>query len=200
MARIAVADSSRGSIADSIARVRQDSINRAQPGYVVDSVLPVEEEIRRFHNTLGRRTIGLSGGTTTRDALVRTLIGALERNDEQALRRLVVDRAEFGFLVYPTSPHTRPPYRLSPDIVWLQRSAGTEKALTRLLQRFGGRPSGFAGYACEEAPAHQGSNRIWGPCVVRLRNHTGDSAPLQLFGPIIERDGMYKFLSLANGL
>ena len=34
--------------ADSVARARQDSINRATPGYVIDSLLPPEEEARRF--------------------------------------------------------------------------------------------------------------------------------------------------------
>ena len=33
---------------DSVARARQDSINRTLPGYVVDSILPIEEEVRRF--------------------------------------------------------------------------------------------------------------------------------------------------------
>src|SRR3954471_18553957 len=38
---------------DSIARARQDSVNRAQPGYVVDSILPTEEAVRRFKQSLG---------------------------------------------------------------------------------------------------------------------------------------------------
>src|SRR5678815_1044414 len=42
--------------ADSIARARQDSINRASPGYVIDSVLPVEEELRRFRAAVGGTT------------------------------------------------------------------------------------------------------------------------------------------------
>jgi hypothetical protein len=36
--------------ADSVARARQDSINRATPGYVIDSLLPPEEEARRFRD------------------------------------------------------------------------------------------------------------------------------------------------------
>src|SRR5688572_10152652 len=99
---------------DSIARVRQDSLNRAQPGYVIDSVLPVEEEIRRFQATLGDRPYALSGGAADRTSLVRSFVEAIERHDERALQRLVVDRAEFGYLIYPDSPNTRPPYRLSP--------------------------------------------------------------------------------------
>jgi hypothetical protein len=196
-AALAVSDSAAR---DSAARARQDSINRAQPGYVIDSVLPVEEEMRRFQATLGDRPVTFSGGAATRDALVRAFIDAIERKDERSLRRLVVDRAEFAFLIYPTSPNTKPPYRLSPDIVWMQRSAATDKSVTRLLQRFGGQAAGYVGYSCTDTAVHQGQNRVWTQCVVRLRTPAGDSAAMRLFGPIVARAGTYKFLSLASGL
>src|SRR5512138_1154903 len=48
--RSAAADSTS---ADSIERARQDSINRSQPGYVVDSARPPEEDLRRFRDVLG---------------------------------------------------------------------------------------------------------------------------------------------------
>jgi hypothetical protein len=185
---------------DSVARARQDSINRAQPGYVIDSVRPVEEEIRRFQATLGAPLVAFGGGAPNRDALVQAFIDATERGNEAALRQLVVDRAEFAFLVYPTSPNTKPPYRLSPAIVWMQRSAGTDKSVTRLLQRFGGRPSGYLGYSCDDPPVVQGANRLWMGCVVRLRTAGGNPTELRLFGPIVERAGTYKFLSLTSGL
>ena len=185
---------------DSVARARQDSINRAQPGYVIDSLLPVDEEIRRFQSSSGERPVGFGGGARSRDALVRSFFDAIERSDDRSLRRLVVDRAEFAFLVYPTSPNTKPPYRLSPDLVWMHRSATTDKAATRLLQRFGARGAHYAGYSCVDPGTQQGANRLWMQCVVRLRTPGGDSAAVRLFGPIIERAGTYKFLSLANGL
>ena len=189
-----------GGAGDSIARVRQDSINRAQPGYVIDSILPVEEEIRRFQAALVDRPQTLSGGAADRTSLVRSFVEAIERNDERALQRLVVDRAEFGYLIYPDSPNTRPPYRLSPEIVWLQRSAATGKAISRLLERFGGRPLEYAGYACDEPPERQGRNHVWDRCVVRRQPSSGENTDLRLFGPIVERGGRYKFLSLTSGL
>src|SRR5215218_6925464 len=33
-------------------RARQDSVVRARPGYIIDSILPVQEEIRRFQTSL----------------------------------------------------------------------------------------------------------------------------------------------------
>jgi hypothetical protein len=181
-------------------RVRLDSVVRARPGYIVDSILPVDEEIRRFTATLGERPSGFSHGATTRSSLVTQFVRAIEQNDTTALTQLVIDRREFGYLVYGTSPNAAPPYRQSPDLVWLMRSASTEKAATRLLTRFGGRPLGFAGYSCPSAVERQGENRLWSGCVVRRQAAGGDARDLRMFGAIIERNGRFKFLSLTNGL
>jgi len=181
-------------------RARQDSIVRARPGYIIDSILPVEEEIRRFQATIATRPAGFSHGASSRSALVARFVQALERNDTTALVRLVVDRAEFGYLVYPTSPNAAPPYRQSPDLVWLLRSAATEKAASRLLGRFGSKPLGYTGFACPGAANRQGANTVWSGCVVKHVTSDGDSVRLRMFDAIVARDGRFKFLSLANGL
>src|SRR5215204_1111869 len=90
--------------ADSVAiRARQDSIVRSRAGYVIDSILPVEEEIRRFQATLGTAPQGFSGGARSRTALIDAFLRSLKQRDTAGLFGLVVNRAEFGFLVYPTS-------------------------------------------------------------------------------------------------
>jgi hypothetical protein len=193
---------------DSIARHRQDSIDRAgrdsivasRPGYVVDSILPVKEEIRRFQATIGARPSTLAGGATSRTSLVTRFVRALERADSGALASLVVDKAEFGFLIYPTSPNASPPYRQSPELVWLMRSAANSKAATRLLARFGGQPIQYAGFACPDPATRHGANTIWAGCAVELLSSAGDTIPLRMFGPIVQRDGRFKFLSLTNAL
>lgn len=191
---------------DSLARVereraRHDSIVRSRPGYIIDSILPVAEEIRRFQATLDSRPTALTDGASSRSALVSRFVGALERNDRQALAQLVVTRAEFGTLIYPTSPNAAPPYRQSPQLVWLTRAASTEKASRRLLQRFGGKPFGYVGYTCDTKAIRQGENTVWSGCSVRFTEAaTGDTNRLRLFGSIVERGGRFKFLSLTNGL
>jgi hypothetical protein len=194
-AQVSPADSSARAAG---ARARQDSIVRSRPGYIIDSILPVEEEIRRFQATISTRPTTFAHGASSRGALVSAFVGALERNDTTALMQLVVDRAEFGYLVYPTSPNAAPPYRQPPALVWMSRAAMTDKGLTRLLDRFGGRPPGYAGFACPNAVDRQGQNTLWSGCVVS-RVTAGDTARLRLFGAIVERDGRFKFLSLSNG-
>jgi hypothetical protein len=186
---------------DSVVRAREESAVRSSPGYVVDSILPVDVELRRFRADLGVAPEGFSFGASSRSALVAAFVRALERNDTTALARLVVNRAEFAYLVYPSSPNVRPPYRQPPDVVWLQRSAATNKAAARLLDRFGGRPLRFAGYSCPAAPVTEGPNTIWGRCVVsRAPAGARDTTVLRMFGPIVAHGGRYKFLSLANGI
>lgn len=182
-----------------VARARQDSILRATPGYIVDSILPIEEQVGRFQAALGPAPKSFAHGAPSRDALVRAFVRAIEENDTTALVRLVVSRREFGYLVYPTSPNVRPPYRQAPQLVWLQRSSMTNKAASRLLERFGGRPLGVVGYRCPTPPATQGENALWDGCVVS-RRAAGESSSLRMFGPIIERGGTFKFLSLSTGL
>ena len=183
-----------------VARARHDSIVRARPGYIIDSILPVKEEIRRFQATIATRPTGFVDGATSRSALVASFVRALERNDTTALVRLVVDRAEFGYLIYPTSPNAKPPYRQSPELVWMSRTASTDKATTRLLSRFGGAPLGFAGVTCPDPAIREGANTLWSNCVVKRLTSSGDTGRLRMFGTIVSRDGRYKFLSLTNGL
>ena len=181
-------------------RARQDSVVRRRPGYIIDSILPVAEEIRRFQATTPVRPARFSNAARSRSDLVAQFVRALERNDTTGLRRLVVDRAEFGYLVYPTSPNVTPPYRQSPDLVWLSRSASTDKALSRLFGRFGGKPLGYAGLTCPDSADRQGVNRLWSGCVVHRVASVGDTTGLRMFGAIIARERRFKFLSLTNGL
>ena len=193
-------DSASGARRAEAERARQDSIVRARPGYVIDSTLPVEEEIRRFQVTIPVRPTAFSNAARSRSALVKQFVRALEQNDTTGLRRLVVDRGEFGYLVYPTSPNAAPPYRQAPDLVWLLRSASSDKAVGRLFRRFGGKPLGYAGFTCPSAVEHQGANSLWSDCVVKRVTTEGDSVQLRMFGAIVGRSGQFKLLSLTNGL
>jgi hypothetical protein len=191
----AAGDSIAAARDDSVGRARQDSINRAQPGYIVDSILPIEEQLRRFRLDLPRVS-SLAGGLPSREALVLAFVRAVEQRDTTALVRLAVSAAEFAWLVYPSSDYTKPPLQQAPQIVWFLASSESDQGLRRLLARHGGAPLGFHFHRCADTPAVQGRNRLWSGCVVVL----GDSAapPIRLFGTLLERDGRWKVLSFAN--
>jgi hypothetical protein len=168
------------------------------PAPVVDSILPVEEQIRRFQATVDQQPKMLEGGATSRDELVGRFVKALATRDIAELRALLVTRAEFAYFYYPESIYTRKPYELSPEILWMQLEHGTATGSARALQRIGGKPLELQGYECRDGAKMEGSNRLWNDCLVRIG--FADAVPARLFGFIIERDGVFKFLSYANPL
>jgi hypothetical protein len=185
--------------ADSIARARQDAINRATPGYVVDSILPIEEELRRFRlDAVGNVATKFRDGSGTREMLVKRFVRALVVLDSADLEAMLIDQREFADLVYPESPYTRPPYRQAPGLVWNQIQNPSRSGLTRLIRRLGGQPLQYEGHTCVAQPDRQGRNLIWTGCVVRLVDQNGDIRKHRLFGSIIERDGNFKFVSYVN--
>lgn len=184
--------------ADDIAR--QDSILRAQPGYVIDSAIPIEEALRRFRSDLSPAPVRLTGGRPTRTALVEAFAQAVERGDSLSLREMGMSRAEFAYLVYPFSRYTRPPYRQQPEITWLLLAAAGDKGIRRLVERRAGQPFRVIGHDCPREPEVEGDNRIWRGCTVRRLRAFGDTVSERLFGPIIERGGRFKFYSYGNEL
>ena len=183
---------------DSVAGARQDSINRAQPGYIVDSILPMEEQLRRFRANLTVAPNAFEDGAKSRDELVSSFVGSLEAADTAALIGLTISRAEFAYLVFPESPFSAPPYAQAPDLVWMRHTTASGTGLKRLLARAGGASLGFRSWSCSALPEKQGVNRVWGGCKVRFARGGGTEQTLQLFASIIERQGRFKILSYAN--
>lgn len=155
------------------------------------------EALARFRDGLPAAT-RLEGGASSRDALVRAFISALEANDTSAVRRLHVSRAEYAYLYFPTSVYMNKPYRQDPAVAWFLSVQNSEKGITRILRRLGGRALTFGGYDCG-AEGREGKNIFWRSCTVNYFDpQDGARVTRRLFGAIIERDGQYKFLSYAN--
>jgi hypothetical protein len=174
----------------------------AAPGHTpvhIDSVFPIEEEVRRFRAALSDSATELSGSAASAEALVLEFMTALEGRDAQTLSRLTITPAEFIDLYYPHTRFTARPYEMAPGLVWFQLENYGSKGINRALDRFGGRPLGFVGHACETETV-EGPNRLLSGCVVHVSNDVDGETTLSLFGTMIERDGVWKFVSYANGL
>jgi hypothetical protein len=171
----------------------------ARPAGVVDSVVPRTVALSRFRAGLDS-VDALQGGAPSRDALVRAFVTALERSDTAAFQALLMSRAEFAWVYYPTNPQGLPPYDLSPELYWFLVDGRSRTGIARALEERGGRRLHVTGHTCDPTPSVEGRNRIYGPCVVRRVQAPGDTVAERLFGPIIERDGRFKFVSFANKL
>lgn len=170
------------------------------PKGVVDSVFPVEEEIRRFKAALNvQLPTQLQNAAASREDLVQRFLTALEQNDTTTIRQLVLTPGEFIELYYPFSQYTKPPYRQGPALLWLLIQQNSQKGISRALQRFGNEDAGFRRLDCQDPPDVQARNRFWN-CLVYWTPQPNQPNPLRLFGSIMERDGRFKFVSYANGL
>lgn len=166
---------------------------------VVDSVTPMDTALARFREGLAEPP-GLASGAPSLDTLIATYVTRLEQRDTAGLARLALTRAEFAYLYYPFVPEARPPYELSPGLLWFMIEGNSARGLRAALSERGGTPLGYVGHRCPGAPRHDGDNTVWPICVVRLRQAPGDTVEEHLFGPILERDGVFKFVSFANKL
>jgi len=171
-----------------------------RPPVHVDSIFPIEEEIRRFRLDLPEVDALGPGAAASRDELVARFVAALEHEDTTALRAMVMSRAEFAWLWYPFTPYTHEPYEMSPALLWFQVQQNSEKGIARALRSYGGRPLGFDGYECAAAPTGLDRNRIWDDCVLRVLDPDGNRVVKRLFGSIIGRDGRFEFMAYGNDL
>lgn len=170
----------------------------AAPATVVDSARTVEEDLREFRTGLAPVT-ALEGGAASRDELVRGFIRAVEESDTAAIRGLVLSRAEFAYLYYPTSRFTGPPTQLEPSLLWFMMQQNSEKGIVRVLRRLGGKTLGYTGHDCTE-PTAEGPNTLWEQCTVELGTPPTDFKARRLFGSVMEHGGRFKFVSYANEL
>lgn len=166
------------------------------PVTIVDSILPIEEEIRRFREMAPGVPTRLTGGASSRDALVRRWVRAVERADTAAFRDMIISPEEYITFYYPYSRYTAPPWRQSPRLRWFLMSSSSSRGATRVLQRHGGEPFGYRSYRCA-AEDRVGNLRVWSECTVRRRVN-GQEGEMRYFGAIIAMGGVYKFLSYAS--
>jgi hypothetical protein len=165
---------------------------------VVDSALSIDTLLARFREDLDRPA-AFSGGAASLDALIERFVRAVEHDDSAAFRGMALTRAEFAWLYYPHLPEAAPPFELEPGLMWFMIETNSGRGLRNLLGERGGRPLGVVGYACEDE-RHHGPVTIWVPCVLRRLQAEADTVSEGLFGPIVSRDGEFKFVSFANKL
>ncbi len=160
----------------------------------IDSVVSREVALERFRQGTQQVT-AFSGGAKSRDALVKAWVTAIEKADTTALKAMLINRDEFAWLYYPTASQGLPPYDLSPSLLWFLTDGQTAKGLRRLLEERAGKPMHYLGYTCDPTSNREGENTSWGPCEIRQLRAPGDTVVERLFGLIVERGGVWKFLS-----
>lgn len=141
----------------------------------------------------------LEHGERSVDRLVAQLDRALRTLDTNAIRSLVMSRREFAYLYYPTSPLTRAPTKQEPALAWFLHIEASQKGVTRLVNRYGGRTARIVANQCRDEPRREGENVLWDDCLQTLVDGA-DTTRIRLFGGVYERAGVYKIFTYANDL
>ncbi|MBC8088397.1 MAG: hypothetical protein H7Z40_14100 [Phycisphaerae bacterium] len=153
-------------------------------------------EIERFRKGVPEVT-ELSGNFRSRDALVAEYVKLLEARDTTQLAALALTKAEFAWLYYPSNPMGKPPYDLSPGLMYFQFDGNSRKGLAHALEDRGGQPLNVVGFSCSTKES-QGDNTIFLQCRFKRLQAPGDTLSELLFGGIIERHGRFKIINFAN--
>ena len=166
---------------------------------VVDSFVPREVALRQFQQSL---TVveQLESPYSTPDSLVAAFVRALSVRDTAALVAMTVNKSEFAYLYYPTTPQSLPPYDLEPGLMWQLIQQRSERGIRRALDLYGGKSLRLVSYDCGTASSREGDNTLFGPCTVHLRDGSGQRQSAQLLSQVLARGGRYKVLSYANKL
>ena len=171
----------------------------AAKGGVVDSILPMAEQLRRFRAGLDS-TDTLTHASRSREGLVQRWAKALASNDTVDLNAMLLSRVEFAWLYFPASAMSKPPYEAPPELLWGQLLASSNKGALQLVTRFGGSAAKATALRCPAPPQSLGANVLHTKCEVQLAAPGRDTVRGVLFGTIIERGGRFKFVGLSTSL
>lgn len=172
----------------------------AASGGTVDSAHSSAERLRRFRVTVADHPDTLRRASPTLDHLVQRWAAAVQDRDTAALNAMVLDRAEFAWLFYPSTRLAQPPYEMPPALLWEQVLANSDDGAKKTLQRFGGRPLVVRSVRCPAPVDTEGTNLVRQGCLVLLRSASDTVPEDRYFGTIIERDGRFKLLGFSNKL
>ena len=178
---------------------RSGNVPASGTARAVDSFLPREEALRTFQRNLNP-VARLGSPYRSSDSLLAAYVRALADRDTASLASMAVNRTEFAYLYYPTTPQSLPPYDLEPGLMWRLLRERSERGVRRALAAYGGRRLRLMGHDCGADSSREGENTVAGPCVLRLRDEGGKLVSVRLLSQILERGGRYKVLNYANKL
>ena len=183
---------------DGVLIASTDSL-RKTAGYVVDSIFPPDESMRRFRATVpGAVPLRLAGGAPSTEQLLRTFWATLTAGDSVGVDSLSIDKAEFAHLYLPDSPELRS--GMQPQIAWLLLDEASVRGLSRARLRAEQlKASTIRGVACSGNPTPVGAARVQGPCGIIVRRPQGLDT-VWIANRVISRNGVVKLLGFANPL
>lgn len=143
----------------------------------------------------GANTSPLANTYQTPEALIEAALAAVEAEDGEALRALLVSREEFEEYVWPVLPDRN---NTQLDFFWGTMAMNTRKAVRQLENNYGGLPIEIVALEMpgeEELESYEDFKFHVGVKVTVRRRDTGEEGVLPSFDGFLEYGGRWKLLN-----
>ena len=141
------------------------------------------------------RTPLLANTHPTPESLASAVLDAVARRDAATLRALALNEEEFRDYVWPELPAARPERNLPLSFVWGDLRQKSEAALHDTLAREGGRQAMLVAVRFDGEVTEYPSYTVRRETTLTVRDATGATRTVRLFGSSLEKDGGWKVFS-----
>jgi hypothetical protein len=178
-------------------RPRSRSVFVNVPGYVP----PADPE--SLSVITGRRDappidMEVTGGARSPEALARLLLQALQVGDEHALHALRLTREEFGTILWPELPESRPITHITVDDAWEMSNAQSVAGVSRAVSAYGSHQLELVRLESSAPVAYRNFSLIRNAILVCSDHSTGTEARLKFAPSLLERHGRYKVVTFRD--
>ena len=138
----------------------------------------------------------LSSTFESPEALARTVLEAVSKEDVGTLKSLPLTKDEFRLYVWPKLPASRPERGLPLEFVWGELKQKSRNAIATNYARYKGRKLELVAIRFKDGKTDYESFIVHRKALLRVRDpESGAEQNLELFGSVMEWKGKYKLFS-----
>lgn len=179
------------------ARQIPHSVLEGLPGYQVPPN-PDSAAVRRGRRDAPRPSMPLSDGRKSMPALMRSMIAALNAEDEPAFESLCVTQKEFSVILWPEMPNSAPASGATAEDAWYFLWHRLHGGVRSAISDQGGKQLTYLGYR-ESLPRMRFRNyQLVRGLRIATRDAEGTVDTLTFVRTVVERNGDYKIYSMKD--
>ena len=137
----------------------------------------------------------VTGGARSPEALARLLLEALQVGDEHALHALGLTRGEFGTILWPELPESRPITHITLDDAWEMSNGQSLAGVSRAVGAYGSHQLELTTLESSEPVAYRNFRLLRQVVLVCEDRSTGTQVRLKFAPSFLERHGRYKVVT-----
>jgi hypothetical protein len=136
----------------------------------------------------------LANASTSAEDLARRFLDALGRDDLEAIKALRLEKSEFCSYVWPELPASKLP-NVTCDFAWSQATLNSMAGMNSMLKKHKRHRYELVSLRFAAPEERHESFVVLKDPLVTVRDETGETNELCLFGSMLQMDGQYKLFS-----